>query len=386
MAAMAWLTRAARSMRPFLVTVAVVFAMSSQPATTTAAGFSVSLVQGGYTKPVFVTNAGDKRLFVVEQTGKIKIVGGGTFLDLSALIRFGDEQGLLGLAFHPDYATNGLFYVKYNAKKRGRNVIAEYKVSAGDPNVANPASARIVMKYGQPTAGHNGGWLGFSGQYLYISQGDGALSKSPAQNLNKLWGKILRINPLDPDGNGPRTYSVPADNPFVGTTSRPEIWAYGLRNPWRCSFDRQTGKLWCGDAGQFKYEEIDRSDAAGNNYGWPLLEGFHYYKYPNQTSGALCTANCKVLPIAEYGHGRRCVVIGGYVSRRAGAQLEGNYVFGDYCTAQIWTIPANYEAGTKLPKPVADLGMRISSFGEGADGRLYVVDIKHGKVFLINNS
>ena len=380
-------SRAARSASAFLILMmTLVLAAWSQPGAASAAGFSVTLVQGGFTQPVFVTNAGDARLFVVEQTGKIKIIGGGTFLDLTSKIVSGPEQGLLGLAFHPDYATNGLFYVKYNAKGTGKNVIAEYHVSA-NPNVANPASARIVLSYGQPTIGHNGGWLGFSGQYLYISQGDASLRKSPAQDLDRRLGKILRIDPLDPDAEGPLTYSIPADNPFVGTSHKQEIWAYGLRNPWRCSFDHVTGNLWCGDAGQSLHEEIDRSDAAGNNYGWPLLEGFHYYQYPNKPADALCTSgDCKVLPIAEYGHGRRCAVAGGYVSRRPGAVLEGKYVFGDYCTGQVWVIPADYVAGTKLPTPAADLAMKISSFGEGVDGRLYVVDIRHGKISVIDQS
>ena len=373
--------------RSAIASVVLALVALASPSIASAAGVPMELVASGYSQPVFVTNAGDERLFVVEQTGKIKIVGGGVFLDLTNKIRVMSEQGLLGLAFHPDYAINGLFYVKYSRKSDGDDVIAEYKRSLLDPDVADPSSARIVLQYNQPTEGHNGGWLGFLGENLYISQGDASLHVSPAQNLKKRLGKILRINPLDPDGPGPLTYSIPADNPYATSdTYKHEIFASGLRNPWRCSFDRLTLYLWCGDVGQSDNEEINRSETGnGDNYGWPLLEGFDYYQYPGKTAGNPCTANCKDLPILQYHHGRNCAVTGGYVSRRDGAAMYGKYVFGDFCSGKIWLIPADFVAGSPLPMAVVDTASKISSFGEGADGKIYMVDLK-GRLYRLTDS
>jgi len=367
-------------LRRLIAGVLLIVAAAGIPGPVAAATLPLQLVASGFSKPVFVTNAGptDPRLFVVEQTGKIKIVGVGTFLDLTSIIVVGPEQGVLGLAFHPDYATNGLFYVDYSRKLDGDTIIAEYHVSTVNPNVADPASARIVLKINQPTIGHNGGWLGFYGENLYFSHGDGSLRRSPAQNVKKLLGKIGRINPLDPDGAGPLTYSIPADNPYVGIDGRDEIWARGLRNPWRCSFDHATGALWCGDAGESLHEEIDRSTVANANYGWNKLEGFHYYKWTGHTANALCTGSCYDLPILEYSHGRNCVVAGGYVSRRPGAAMEGKYIFGDFCSGNVWIIPADFVGGTPTPPPVAKTSYRISSFGEDNLGRLYLIDYAHG--------
>ena len=226
-----------------------------------------------------------------------------------------------------------------------------------------------------------------------MSLGDGGSAGDPqnrAQNTSAWWGKILRINPLDPDGNGPKKYSVPSDNPFVGRTGRDAVWSYGLRNPWRCSFDDVTGQLWCGDVGQDSYEEIDRvKTGKGVNFGWRLLEGRHYYNDPGHTQGDLCTSNCKRLPIAEYAHsafgGGNCAVTGGYVSRRSGATLEGNYVFGDFCSGRVWVIPSNWTPGATLPAPAAETGFSISSFGEDSSGKIYIVD-HSGSVYLIDQS
>ena len=359
-----------------------------------AAGLPLTLVQDGFSRPVFVTNAGDARLFVVEQDGLIKIIGGGTFLDLTGVVtQGGDEQGLLGLAFDPNYATNGLFYVDYTRVSDGATVIAEYKVSTGDPDAADPGSARIVLTIGQPYSNHNGGWIAFKGSYLYIGMGDGGSGGDPgnrAQSKATLLGKILRIDPHDPDGAGPLSYSVPSSNPFVGRAGLDEIWSFGLRNPWRCSFDRTTGQMWCGDVGQNKYEEIDRVNTGkAVNFGWRLLEGRHYYTYPGHRRGTLCTSGCKKPPIAEYAHtgfgGGNCAVTGGYVSRRPGAAMAGMYVFGDYCSGRVWEIPAAFAAGGTLPAPVADTGYNISSFGEGSDGRIYLVDY-NGAVYLLADS
>jgi Glucose/sorbosone dehydrogenases len=370
-------------------TALICVALAALPGSTVAAGINLSLVASGYSSPLFVTNAGDSRLFVVEKGGLIKIVGGGTFLDISSLVSTDSERGLLGLAFHPNYASNGLFYVNYTRKSDGDTVIAEFKRSNSDPNKANAASRRLVLRFNQPFPNHNGGWIGFKGNYLYISTGDGGSGGDPgnrAQNLGKFLGKILRINPLDPDGSGPKHYSVPADNPFVGVAGKDVIWAYGLRNPWRCSFDDLDGTLFCGDVGQDEYEEIDRAATGrGLNFGWRLLEGFHYYNWPGHTGGDLCSGNCKTPPIAEYQHGSNgCAVTGGYVSRRSGALLEGDYVFGDYCSGKLWVVPANFTAGDPLPVP-ADTGYNISSFGEGSDGRLYLVDL-NGSIYQLTDS
>ncbi len=352
-----------------------------------AAGLALELVESGFSQPVFVTNASDARLFVVEQGGLVKIVGGGTFLDLSGLVSpGGGERGLLGLAFHPDYASNGRFYVNYTRASDGDTVVAEYRRSAGNPNQADAGSGRIVLIVDQPASNHNGGWLGFKGVNLYIAMGDGGGTPGTrAQSLNSLLGKILRINPLDPDGGGPQAYSIPASNPYVGHAGRDEIFARGLRNPWRCSFDRLTGKLWCADVGQGAWEEINRSRTGrGLNYGWQLLEGRHLYP-----SGSTCTSGCKTLPIAEYSHasnGGPCsAVTGGYVSRRSGAVLYGQYVFGDYCSGKVWIIPAAFVAGSALPAPVVDTAYSISAFGEDNLGRLYLVD-HNGAVYRLTDS
>ena len=236
--------------------------------------------------------------------------------------------------------------------------------------------------------------MAFKGGYLYLSLGDGGDTGDPqnrAQNLNRWWGKILRIDPLDPDGNGPLKYSIPASNPYVGRPGKDEIWSYGLRNPWRCSFDDLTGQLWCGDVGQGLYEEIDRvSTGKAVNFGWRKVEGRHYYNWNGHQSGDLCTGNCYKLPIAEYHHdsdfggGYRCAVVGGYVSRRAGATLNGSYVFGDDCSGEVWVIPADFSAGT-LPDPVADTNYSISSFGEDNLGRIYLVDLG-GAIYRLDDS
>jgi glucose/arabinose dehydrogenase len=362
------------------------------PAVAPSTVSGLTLIRGGLADPVFLTHAGDARLFVVERGGRIRIlkqVSGqwkvtSTFLDLRGKVDRGhSEQGLLGLAFHPDYATNGRFYVNY-INLGGDTVIAEFRrATAGK---ADPGSRRTVMTVKQPADNHNGGWLAFKGPYLYIALGDGGSGGDPwgnAQNKNVRLGKILRIDPLDPDGSGPKRFSIPGDNPFVGEDGRDEIWAYGLRNPWRNSFDRETGHLWIGDVGQSAYEEISREgDGKGRNFGWDKLEGFHLYP-----SGALCTSNCRTLPIVEYPHAAagddNCSVVGGYVSRRPGAALEGRYLFGDTCSGRIWDIPAGFSGGD--PGTALDTSLFISSFGEGANGVLYVLSLG-GQVYRVNGS
>ena len=374
----------------------VLFALALAPSAA-AASFSTSLVKDGFTQPVFVTNAGDSRLFVVQQNGLIKIIEPDnsvkTFLDISSLVLDDGEQGLLGLAFHPNYASNGLFYVYYTPSAGGAEILAEFKRSVGDPDAADPSSERILLNLSDPYTNHNGGCMAFKGGDLYLSLGDGGSGGDPqnrAQNLNQWWGKILRINPLDPDGNGPKTYSIPSSNPFVGRPGKDEIWSYGLRNPWRCSFDDATGDLWCGDVGQDAYEEIDHvKSGKAVNFGWHKLEGTHYYTYGSHTRGAVCSGKCYKKPILDYAHtafgGGNCAVTGGYVSRRPGAAMKGDYVFGDYCSGLVWVIPSTFKAGSTLPSPVADTDFNISSFGEGSDGRIYLVDL-NGGIYLIDQS
>jgi hypothetical protein len=357
----------------------------------------MTLVQDGFSNPVFLTNAGDSRLFVVERGGVIEIIHDdnsvSTFLDIHTLVnQNGGEQGLLGLAFHPDYASNGLFYVYYTMPS-GSETLVEFKRSTGNADAADPNSKRVLLTLSDPYSNHNGGWMAFKGDNLYLSLGDGGSAGDPqnrAQNLDRWWGKILRINPLDPDGNGPLTYSIPAGNPFVGKPGKDEVWSYGLRNPWRCSFDDMTGKLWCGDVGQDSYEEVDRVKSGKDvNFGWRKLEGFHYYNWKGHPSGNVCTGSCFKLPIAEYAHtafgGGNCAVTGGYVSRRIGAALNGDYVFGDYCSGKVWVIPADYIGGTTLPAPVVDTNYNISSFGEDDIGRIYLVDL-NGAIYRLDGS
>jgi glucose/arabinose dehydrogenase len=377
-----------------LITVASLAVAAPAGAVPVPAGGGIGLTRilGGLTDPVFVTHAGDDRLFIVEQVGRIKIarqVSGtwrvtGTFLDIRTIVLDGGEQGLLGLAFHPNYATNGRFYVHYT-NNAGDHVIAEYR-RGSTAGRANPSSRRVVLHVNDPYSNHNGGWLGFKGPYLYIAFGDGGSGGDPGnrgQRLDTLLGKILRINPLDPDGSGPKRYSIPRDNPRVGRSGKDEIWAWGLRNPWRNSFDRATGDLWIADVGQGLYEEVNHSgNARGRNFGWRLLEGRH--RYP---SGSLCTSNCKTLPIVEYRHNvsgdDNCSVTGGYVARRSGAARSGQYFFGDYCSGRLWSISAGFSGGA-LPA-ATNTGLSISSFGEDHDGRIYVVN-RGGSIHRINGT
>ena len=357
-----------------------------------AAGSSLpmTLLQGGYNQPLYMTHAGDTRLFVVEKGGLVKIVGGGTFLDVSSQVSTQNERGLLGLAFDPNYASNGLFYIYYT-RADGDVIIAERKVSVSDPNVANSSYQRRVMRIEHSSApNHNGGWIGFNDDgYLYIAVGDGGgpVGKR-AQSKKNLLGKILRINPHDPGGAA--EYSNPATNPFVGKAGRDAIWAYGFRNPWRCSNDRLTHVMWCGDVGQGAWEEIDRGPMKGKFFGWELLEGKHYYNYPNRTRGQLCTSKCKSLPIIEYAHEAgsddNSAVVGGYVSRRVGAPMNGRYIYGDLGSGRIWTIPADWQPGDPGPVEEANTDMSIYSFAEGNDGKLYVIDGGAGEIWSINAS
>ncbi|MFI5258213.1 MAG: PQQ-dependent sugar dehydrogenase [Candidatus Limnocylindrales bacterium] len=341
-------------------------------------------VARGLPSPIGVSVApGDPRLFVIGQTGRVVIVNGGsvtgTFLDISARMSCCGERGLLGLAFHPKYASNGRFFVRYT-DPAGDIRISEFHVSS-NPNVADPGSEKILLTIPHPSyANHNGGRIVFGADgYLYIGTGDGGSGGDPnnhGQSLNTLLGKMLRI---DVDGiSAGKPYAIPPDNPFVGQSGKlPEIFSYGLRNPYSFSFDRLTGDLWIADVGQNLWEEIDRTPAAtgggnGANFGWNIMEGNHCYKPSTGCNDAGLT-----LPYAEYGHGPNdsngCAIIGGYVYRGATyAQLYGRYFFGDECSGHIWDIPA---AGTSLQTPqlLLSSGLNIDGWGQDVNGELYLV-------------
>jgi glucose/arabinose dehydrogenase len=354
---------------------------ASEPAAASTGGVTIKLeeIVGDLKSPVFLTHAGDKsnRMFVVEKKGTIAILRDGQraatpFLDVSALITSGgSEQGLLGLAFHPDYASNRRFFVYYTASN-GDNTLARYTVS-DNPDVADPASATVLFAQPDFAANHNGGMLAFGPDgYLYVGLGDGGGGGDPQSNGQKrstLLGKLLRL-----DVSGDEPYTIPADNPWPtgADGARPEIWAYGLRNPWRFSFDRATGDLYIGDVGQNAYEEIDfqpAGAAGGLNYGWSVREAQHCFR------ANTCESSGTVDPVAEYSHDQGCSVTGGYVYRGAAfPSMVGLYIFGDYCSGTIWSLHHD-AAGAWEQRKVLDSGMSISSFGEDEAGELYMLDL-----------
>ncbi|NUZ04235.1 PQQ-dependent sugar dehydrogenase [Piscinibacter koreensis] len=328
----------------------------------------------GLASPVLVTNArdGSNRLFVVELGGRIRVMAPGAsattlFLDIAGKVVAGGEQGLLGLAFHPQFASNGRFFVNYTRAGDGATVIAEYRVGA-DP-AATAATEQVILTIAQPFSNHNGGMIAFGPDgLLYIATGDGGSANDPgnrAQNVNELLGKILRIDVDRPEGG--LRYSSPPSNPYAGATpGRDEIYAVGLRNPFRFSFDRLTGELWAGDVGQGALEEIDVV-TLGGNYGWRVFEGTAC----TNLGPASCVAANYVPPVAQYDHsGGRCSVTGGYRYRGgAGTFPAGTYIFGDYCTGEIFALQ-NGVAGRLL-----DTSLNISSFGEDEAGEIYVVGL-----------
>ncbi len=336
-------------------------------------------------RPVHITHAGDGsgRLFVVEKRGRIVALRDGvasptSFLDISSLVgSSGSEQGLLGLAFHPRYRENGRFFVNYT-DRAGDTVIASYQVSA-DPEVADPTSGRVLLSVDQPAANHNGGLVLFGPDgYLWIGLGDGGGAGDRfgnGQNRQTLLGKMLRI---DVDHGDP--YGIPPDNPFAGSAdTRPEIWALGLRNPWRYAFDRQTGDLYIADVGQNAWEEVDVQRAGspgGENYGWPLMEGKHCYR-------SSCDSSTYVAPVAEYGRDGGCSITGGHVYRGARVpSLWGRYVFGDYCSGRMWALDEPVPGAWRLVE-LPRTGLQISSFGEDEAGELYVAGYGDGRVYRI---
>lgn len=347
---------------------------------------SINLVEfaSGLTSPVEITNANDTRLFVVQQNGIIKIIqpngtiNSADFINISSKILYGGERGLLGLAFHPQYTTNGYFFVYYN-NTAGNIVVARYSVNPTNPDIADPASEKILLNIPKPFDNHNGGSIHFAPDgNLWVVTGDGGSGGDPnnnSQNINSLLGKMLRI---DVNATGP--YNIPPGNPFAGTlvTGADEIWAYGLRNAWKFSFDTDTGNVMIADVGQGAIEEINKMPItqAGINYGWRCYEGNNAYN----TSG--CAAmSTMTFPVAVYNHsGGRCSITGGYVYR--GTQypaFQGKYFFADYCSTQIGILnPDN-----SIVWSPASAGNNFSTFGQNSQKELFVAAVTSGKMFKI---
>jgi glucose/arabinose dehydrogenase len=347
-------------------------------------------VATGLVQPVAIAHAGDTRLFITEQRGTVVIFDGtrilpAPFLDLRNLVgSSGFEQGLLSVAFHPRYAENGFFYVNYT-DVGGDTVVARYSVSASDPNRADITTARVLLRIDQPFANHNGGQMQFGPDgYLYIGMGDGGFGGDPgnrAQNLGDLLGKMLRI---DVDSGNP--YGIPPSNPFINTPgARDEIWSFGLRNPWRFTFDRASGDLWIADVGQGLLEEVNFQPATSTgreNWGWRLMEGTRCF---NPTSN--CNDGTLVLPVIEYGHDNgACSVTGGYVYRGTRfARLAGTYIYGDFCNGVIWGATRNGMGGF-TSRVLLDTSFSLSTFGEDIAGELYVADHAGGRLFHIESN
>jgi len=365
----------------------IVVAETTAPPPLEQLNLTLKPVASGFAKPLYLTHAHDQRLFVVQQAGQIMIIEGGVtrptpFLDIKTRVGSnGNEQGLLSVAFHPNYQKNGLFYVNYT-NLEGSTTIARYHVSA-DPNVADEISEQILLTIPQPYSNHNGGHILFGPDgYLYIGMGDGGAANDPhnnGQSLNTLLGKILR---LDVDTGSP--YGVPQDNPFITTAAaRPEIWSYGWRNPWRMAFDAATGDLYVADVGQNQYEEVDvelAGSGGGQNYGWRLMEASHCF---NPTSCDPATLKV-VMPIAEYPHSQGCSVTGGYVYHGTQfPQLNGVYIYGDYCTGTLWGLRHEADGSWSQAELLAS-GKIISSFGLDAAGELYLIDHRSGEVWQVS--
>jgi glucose/arabinose dehydrogenase len=345
-------------------------------------------VLAGLDTPVFVTNAGDgsNRLFIVEQPGRIKVLQPGAtsatlFLDITTRVSTGGERGLLGLAFHPFYKNNRRFFVYYTGLPDGQLVVAEYRASAANPNIADMAETMILSVPHPTFSNHNGGTIEFGPDgYLYVGTGDGGSGNDPgnnAQNINQLLGKMLRIDIDHPAGAV--QYSSPPDNPFIGgIPGRDEIYAVGLRNPYRFSFDRTTGQLFVGDVGQFSWEEIDII-TRGGNYGWRVFEGVHCTANDPHLCGSTtpCNSNGFTCPIAEYSSASpstRCSITGGYAYRGVRSTLpSGAYVYGDFCTGEILMLNPPTAAGSQ--SLLLDTTLNISSFGEDEAGEIYVLGI-----------
>ncbi|HWC19986.1 MAG TPA: PQQ-dependent sugar dehydrogenase [Terriglobales bacterium] len=351
---------------------------------------ALDLVASGFTSPLDLEQPddGSGRLFVVEQGGKIKILQNGSilttpFLDLSSKITTGGEMGLLGVTFHPDFATSRKLYVNYVRNLGGQiqSVIAEYSVSTSSPNQADVTSERILLTVNQigNFSNHKAGQLAFGPDgFLYFGLGDGGSSGDPfahGQSTQTLLGKLMRID-VDGTPSAGLQYRIPPDNPFVGGGGLPEIYAYGFRNPWRFSFDR-TGRLFLADVGESQFEEVDLVQRGGN-YGWNIMEASHCF---SPATG--CNMTGLILPIAEYSHQEGNAIIGGYLYRgNAIASLQGTYVFGDLGSGKIWGLQQQSGANTWTRTLLATTGKTISSFGQDQAGELYLVDLS-GSIFRV---
>ncbi len=343
--------------------------------------FATELVAAGFDRPVHLADPGDGsgRLFVVEQAGQIHIVRHGTvvdrpFLDLTEEVGCCGERGLLSIAFHPRFPETGWFYVYYT-NRAGDTRVVRYQAAPG-ADVADPTSGETILAVDQPAANHNGGLLLFGPDgYLYTGLGDGGGGNGHnGQDLGTLLGKILRIDVDQPSPGLP--YGIPPDNPFVATPgARGEIWALGLRNPWRFSFDRATGDLWIGDVGSAIYEEINRlahDSGGGANFGWDLMEGAEC----RVATG--CDELHLVLPVGGFDRSEGCVVTGGFVYRGSAIpSLAGTYLFADYCSGDVWGLVAADSGTWRRIGPVST-GLRIVSFAENMAGELYLVDLDGG--------
>jgi len=336
-------------------------------------------------RPTHITHAGDgsKRLFITEQEGRIMVVRDGVllkepFLDIRERVSCCGERGLLSVAFPSGYRDKRAFYVNYT-NRSGDTVVARYR-AASDPDRANAASEEVLLTVKQPFANHNGGQLAFGPDgYLYIGMGDGGAANDPfgnGQNRRTLLGKLLRIDVESKE----KPYGVPPSNPFVKKTgARPEIWATGLRNPWRFSFDRKTGDVFIADVGQNKFEEVNFQPAVskgGENYGWNVMEGLHCLR------SRTCDSKGLVPPVAEYDHDTGCSVTGGMVYRgTAISGLDGTYLYGDFCSGWIWGM--RMSGGHRVSNKLLDTKLSISTFGEGEAGEVFVSDYDKGGIFQI---
>jgi len=359
----------------------------SQPQIESQYNVDVAFLNLSFSHPVGLHSVedGTNRLFLVEQEGTIQVFENirnvsvtQVFLDIRDLVLFGGEQGLLGLAFHPNFAQNGNFYVDYVANNPRRTVIARFSVSSSNPNQADRNSELVLLEVAQPYENHNGGQIAFGPDgYIYIALGDGGSAGDPqdnGQNRTVLLGKILRIN-VDSSSAG-LNYSIPSDNPFVGNTEgfREEIYAYGLRNPWRFSFDSLTSRLWVADVGQDRMEEIDIVEK-GKNYGWNIMEGTLCYSPPEG-----CNQTGRELPVWEYGHDLGYSATGGFVYHGSElSELEDAYIYGDYGSGRIWALQhrgVNQTINTAL----VDTTLNISSFGIDQQNELYICDY-NGRIY-----
>ena len=400
----------ARSLRAVVLTVALTAAVlpgavsaspapaPERPAPGTAAptASTIRLVKvADVSDPVLaISPKGDRaRLFIVTKGGRIRIVKNGTllptaFLNISSKVSKGSEQGLLGLAFHPNFATNRRFYVNYT-NANGNTVVRRYRASASNPDVVERGSGRTIIKIKQPYSNHNGGMIAFGKDgYLYIGTGDGGSGGDPGNRAQArdVAGQDAPHQRQRQDRE--EALPHPVSNPYVGRPGRNEIWQRGLRNPWRWSFDRSNGNLWIGDVGQGRYEEVDRvkrtSSGPGKavNWGWRVMEGNHCY---NPASG--CKKSGKKRPLAEYSHSSngRCAITGGYVYRGSTIPaLKGWYLYGDYCSGEVWAVSAT---ASRPASPVRLLGTGsgrlVSGFGEDASGELYLCDLADDAVYRI---